>query len=170
MSAAHADEAGEMPLTFTLNGVVVSAEVRGRDLLADVLRDAFDQCALQLGCEDGVCGACTVLLSGEPVRSCTMLAPQAQGAEITTLEGLTDHSVMEQIREEFARQHALQCGFCTPGFLLTLFVALRSTPSSPGPEEVLEELSGNLCRCTGYINIGRAVRALCAAGGQGVAS
>lgn len=166
---AHSDEAGEMSVSFTLNGASVNVEVRGRDLLADVLRDKFDQCALQLGCEDGVCGTCTVLLSDEPVRSCTMLAPQAEGAEVTTLEGLTDHPMMQEIRQEFARQHALQCGFCTPGFLLTLFTALRSEPS-PGPEAVIEELSGNLCRCTGYINIGRAVRALCATGREGAAT
>jgi aerobic-type carbon monoxide dehydrogenase small subunit (CoxS/CutS family) len=127
-------------------------------LLSDLLREDLGLAALQLGCEDGVCGACTVLLDGDPVRACTMLAVQAQGREVVTLEGLRDDPFLRDAKQAFSRAHALQCGFCTSGMLTTL-VACRRAGCGSG-DEALHELSGNLCRCTGYVNIRRAVRAL----------
>ena len=145
-------------IRFTVNGRAVSGEVEPRRSLADFLREDLDLTGTHLGCEHGVCGACTVLLGGEPVRSCLLLAVQADGAELTTVEGLAPAGgPLHPVQEAFWDRHALQCGFCTPGMLLTAVALLRRNPH-PSEAEIRLELSGNLCMCTGYINIVRAVQ------------
>ena len=136
-----------------------AGDVEPRRLLADFLRDDLELHGTHLGCEHGVCGACTVLVDGRPVRSCLMLAVQADGAEVMTVEGLSDGRGLHPIQTAFHERHALQCGFCTPGFLLITLYLARQTPEVFDDEEHLREaLSGNLCRCTGYQNIVDAVR------------
>jgi carbon-monoxide dehydrogenase small subunit len=124
--------------------------------LADFLRDELLLTGTHLGCEHGVCGACTILLDGSSVRSCLLFAVQADGAELTTVEGLADGDSLHPVQEAFANEHALQCGFCTPGFLMTAVEFLRENPR-PTEAQVREAISGNLCRCTGYVNIVRAI-------------
>jgi aerobic carbon-monoxide dehydrogenase small subunit len=140
-----------------VNGQTRSARVPVRELLSDFIRHGLGLTGTHVGCEHGVCGACTVLVDGEPTRSCLMLAVQADGVAITTVEGLEGgdgslHPVMEALIEA----HGLQCGFCTPGFVVRIVALLEETPH-PSREEIVEELSGNLCRCTGYQGIVRAV-------------
>jgi carbon-monoxide dehydrogenase small subunit len=146
---------------MTVNGETRAGEAEPRMTLADFLRDELRLTGTHLGCEHGVCGACTVLLDGSSVRSCLLFAVQAEGAELTTVEGLADGAQMHPIQEAFWNEHALQCGFCTPGFLMTAVEFLRENPD-PSEEEVREAISGNLCRCTGYVNIIRAVRSAAA--------
>jgi carbon-monoxide dehydrogenase small subunit len=141
-----------------VNGEPLELEVEPRRLLADVLREDANLFGTHLGCEHGVCGACTVLVDGQPVRSCLMLAVQADGAEITTVEGLTKNGGLHPLQEAFHEHHALQCGFCTPGFLLTALHLVRERPDVDDEDEIREALAGNLCRCTGYSNIVDAVR------------
>ena len=142
-----------------VNGEPVEAVVEPRRLLADMLREDAHLYGTHLGCEHGVCGACTVLVNGEPVRSCLMFAVQADGAEITTVEGLSKNGGgLHPLQEAFREYHALQCGFCTPGFLLTSLSLLRERPDIDDENEIREALAGNLCRCTGYTNIVDAVR------------
>jgi carbon-monoxide dehydrogenase small subunit len=145
-------------LRATVNGRPLEADVEPRRLLADVLREDAHLYGTHLGCEHGVCGACTVLVDGEPVRSCLMLAVQADGAEITTVEGLAPDGALHPLQEAFREHHALQCGFCTPGFLMTALHLLRERPDIEDEGEIREALAGNLCRCTGYSNIVDAVR------------
>ena len=146
-----------------VNGRDCTAAVEPRLLLSDFLRHRLGLTGTHVGCEHGVCGACTVLLDGEPVRACLMLAVQAEGREITTVEGLApDAERLHPVQEAFRQEHALQCGFCTPGLLLTVVALLRETPS-PSDEAIRAGLAGNLCRCTGYQNIVRAVRRAAAA-------
>jgi aerobic carbon-monoxide dehydrogenase small subunit len=146
-------------LRAVVNGSPLEAEVEPRRLLADLLREDAHLYGTHLGCEHGVCGACTVLVDGEPVRSCLMLAVQADGTEITTVEGLSQNGGgLHPLQEAFRDHHALQCGFCTPGFLLTALHLLREHPDLDDEAEIRAALSGNLCRCTGYINIVDAVR------------
>ncbi|MCX7622261.1 MAG: (2Fe-2S)-binding protein [Thermomicrobium sp.] len=147
-----------IPITLTVNGRTVSAEVEARTTLADFLRDRLGLTGTKLGCEHGVCGSCTVLWDGEAVRSCLVLAAQADGATITTIEGLASNGTLHPVQRAFWEQHALQCGFCTPGMVLTAVALLTENPD-PSEDEIREALSGNLCRCTGYQNIVRAVRA-----------
>jgi aerobic carbon-monoxide dehydrogenase small subunit len=143
----------------TVNGRPVELEVEPRRLLADVLREDAHLTGTHLGCEHGVCGACTVLVDGEPARSCLMLAVQADGTDITTVEGLSgDDGDLHPLQEAFRDHHALQCGFCTPGFLIAAVHLLRERPDIDDEEEIREALAGNLCRCTGYSNIVDAVR------------
>jgi len=142
-------------LALTVNGAVRTVEVEPRWTLADVLRDHLGLTGTKLGCEHGVCGACTVLLDGEPVRACLLLAAQAQGGSVTTVEGLSDGS-LDELQEAFRRNHALQCGFCTAGFLLTATALLDEGPTLD-ETSVREALAGNLCRCTGYETIVQAV-------------
>jgi len=138
--------------------------VEPRRSLADFLREELDLTGTHLGCEHGVCGACTVLLGGEPVRSCLLLAVQADGAHVTTVEGLAaPGGALHPVQEAFWDAHALQCGFCTPGMLLTAVSLLRRNPQ-PTEAEIRVELSGNLCMCTGYVNIVRAVERAARAG------
>lgn len=139
-----------------VNGQEETLSVEPRWLLADALREGLHLTGTHLGCEHGVCGACTVLLDGEPVRSCLMLAVQADGHEVTTVEGLGDPEDLNPVQEAFLEEHGLQCGFCTPGFIVTATHFLREHPS-PTREEVREALSGNVCRCTGYQQIVNAV-------------
>ncbi len=139
-------------LSLTVNGEAVSADVEPRLSLADFLRDRRRLTGTHLGCEHGVCGACTVLMNGEPVRSCIAFAVVAEGAEITTIEGFDDDEPMARLRKAFHENHALQCGYCTPGMLIAARdIVLRL----PGADEarVRLELAGNLCRCTGYVGI-----------------
>jgi carbon-monoxide dehydrogenase small subunit len=143
---------------FAVNGREVEADIEARRHLADFLRDDLGLHGTHLGCEHGICGACTVLLDDEPVRSCLVLAVQADGAEVTTVEGLADGDTLHPLQQAFHEHHALQCGFCTPGFLLTALYLLRENPGLDDEQEIREALSGNLCRCTGYKNIVDAVR------------
>jgi carbon-monoxide dehydrogenase small subunit len=140
-----------------VNGDAVRRTVPARLLLADLLRDGLDLTGTHLGCEHGICGACTVLLDGAPVRSCLTLAVQADGAEVTTVEGITPAEGLSPMQQAFKDHHGLQCGFCTPGFLTTLESA--DPADYPDDESLRELLSGNLCRCTGYEHIVAAVRA-----------
>ncbi|MBI3454578.1 MAG: (2Fe-2S)-binding protein [Candidatus Rokubacteria bacterium] len=147
-----------MPVRVRVNGREYVEAVPPRLLLSDFLRDRLGLTGTHVGCEHGVCGACTVLLGGEPVRACLMLAVQADGAELTTIEGLApDAERLHPVQEAFREAHGLQCGFCTPGFLMTVVALLRETPQ-PSDAEIRRGLAGNLCRCTGYQNIVRAVR------------
>ena len=144
-------------IRLTVNGAPVEARVEPRRLLADFLRRDLDLTGTHLGCEHGVCGACTVLLDGAAVRSCLLFAVQANGHTVTTVEGLAEAGRLHPIQNAFREEHALQCGFCTPGFLTTL-AAFLAEVEDPSEEEIREAISGNICRCTGYVNIVRAVR------------
>jgi len=140
-------------LTLEVNGQVHQVHVPARRLLSDCLRHDLGLTGTHVGCEHGVCGACTVLLDGEPVRSCLMLAATAEGARITTVEGLAPgDGTLSPVQQAFQECHGLQCGFCTPGFLTTITAYLEQNPQ-PTREEAREAISGNLCRCTGYQNI-----------------
>jgi aerobic carbon-monoxide dehydrogenase small subunit len=141
-----------MPISLTVNGAARQGTAEVRKTLADFLREDLGLTGTHLGCEHGVCGACTVLLDGEPVRSCLMLAVQARGMSITTIEGLADDGVMNPLQEALRDNHAFQCGFCTPGFVMQITALLGENPT-PTEAEVRESLSGNLCRCTGYETI-----------------
>jgi carbon-monoxide dehydrogenase small subunit len=155
----------EVPVTLTVNGRRRVVLVEPRKTLADTIREECELTGTHLGCEHGVCGACTVLLDGEAVRSCLMFAVQAEGHEVTTIEGLspTDGS-LSPLQEAFRQCHGLQCGFCTPGFIVSVTAFLRDHPD-PTDAEVREGLAGNLCRCTGYQGIIAAVK-MAAAGTQ----
>jgi len=143
-------------VTITVNGREVGADVEDRALLVHFLRDAAGLTATNVGCDTTSCGACTVLLNGESVKSCTVLAAQADGTEVTTMEGLaTADGAMHPVQRAFHAEHGLQCGFCTPGMVMALVSLLRENPH-PSEEEVRTGLEGNLCRCTGYHNIVRA--------------
>jgi len=143
---------------LTVNGKEITADVEDRTLLVHFLRDTADLTATNIGCDTTSCGACTVLLDGESVKSCTVLAAQADGREVTTLEGLaSDGGEMHPVQRAFHTEHGLQCGYCTPGMIMATSDLLRENPH-PSDEEIREGLEGNLCRCTGYENIVRAVR------------
>ena len=142
----------------TVNGRTYEREVEARLLLSDFLRHELGLTGTHVGCEHGVCGACTILLDGDPVRSCLMVAEQADGRELTTVEGLAPApGELHPLQQAFWEAHGLQCGFCTPGFLLTLVPFLEDNPS-PTEHEIRQALSGNLCRCTGYQHIVDAVK------------
>jgi carbon-monoxide dehydrogenase small subunit len=142
---------------LSVNGRAFHVEVEARRSLADVLRDECGLTGTHLGCEHGVCGACTVLVGGKPVRSCLMFSVQAQGLPIQTVEGLADGDTLHPLQQSFWENHGLQCGFCTPGFLMLAAGALAEKPDMDD-EEMRDVLSSNLCRCTGYQNIIKAVR------------
>jgi aerobic carbon-monoxide dehydrogenase small subunit len=145
-------------IRLTVNGIQHEALVEPRRLLADFLREDLELTGTHVGCEHGVCGACTVLLNGETVRACLLFAVQTADCEIMTVEGLSQGSQLHPIQEAFWEHHALQCGFCTPGFLMTAQELLTGNPS-PTETEIREAISGNLCRCTGYQNIVTAIKA-----------
>tara|TARA_R110002072_G_scaffold174664_1_gene330171 strand:+ start:4613 stop:5113 length:501 start_codon:yes stop_codon:yes gene_type:complete len=146
-------------ITLTVNGKDYAAEAEDRYSLADFLRHGLSLTGTHLGCEHGVCGACTVLVDGEAVRGCLMLAVQAEGRQVTTIEGLAgDDGTLSPLQAAFMDNHGLQCGFCTPGILTTLTAYLRDHPNADEPE-LREALSGNICRCTGYDTIVRAALA-----------
>jgi aerobic carbon-monoxide dehydrogenase small subunit len=140
----------------TVNGVAYERTVEARLTLADFLREELNLTGTHLGCEHGVCGACTILFNGEAVRSCLILAVQADGADLATVEGLADGDTLHPLQQAFHEHHALQCGFCTPGFLMTAVAFLNDTPT-PTETEVREAIAGNICRCTGYMPIVEAV-------------
>jgi aerobic-type carbon monoxide dehydrogenase small subunit (CoxS/CutS family) len=153
MIAMHPDK---LTVTLKVNGVEASREVEPRLLLSDFLRHELNLTGTHVGCEHGVCGACTILLNGQPVRSCLMLAVQADGQEVTTVEGLAPTTTdLHPIQQAFWESHGLQCGFCTSGILMTLVAFLDENPKPTDPE-VRAALSGNLCHCTGYQNIVKA--------------
>jgi carbon-monoxide dehydrogenase small subunit len=145
-----------MPVRFEVNGKAVAVEVEPRVSLADCLRHQLRLTGTHLGCEHGVCGACTIIVDGAAVRSCLMLAVQAEGSKITTVEGLSTDGELTPLQKSFRKHHALQCGFCTPGMLTTAHALLSEEPDC-NAARVREVLSGNLCRCTGYISIVEAV-------------
>ena len=140
-----------------VNGVTFESEVEPRLTLVDHLRGELGLGRVHVGCEHGVCGACTVLMDGRAVRSCITLAVQADGAELTTVEGLSPDGKLHPIQQAFMECHGLQCGFCTPGFIMSIYELLQETPR-PTDEQIKETLGGNLCRCTGYQSIIEAVR------------
>ena len=147
-----------LDITLTINGQAHSVTVEARRTLADVIREDCGRTGTHLGCEHGVCGACTVIVDGAPVRACLMFAVQADGAEIRTVEGLADGETLHPLQRAFITHHALQCGFCTPGFLMLATAILENDPDI-GDDELVEALASNLCRCTGYANILKAVKA-----------
>ncbi|HEY7709064.1 MAG TPA: (2Fe-2S)-binding protein [Candidatus Entotheonella sp.] len=143
-------------IRVTVNGTSYEREVEARLTLADFLREELDLTGTHLGCEHGVCGACTILYNGEAMRSCLLLAVQADGAQLQTVEGLAQGDTLHPLQRAFHEHHALQCGFCTPGFLMTGVAFLRDTPH-PTEAQVREAISGNICRCTGYMPIVQAI-------------
>jgi len=143
-------------MKFELNGKTVEVNVAPRTTLADCLRHHLMQTGTHVGCEHGVCGACTVIVDGEAVRSCLMLAAQAEGARVTTVEGISRNDDLTALQKAFRKHHALQCGFCTPGMLTTAHALLSEEPEADR-ERIREVLSGNICRCTGYVAIVEAV-------------
>jgi carbon-monoxide dehydrogenase small subunit len=145
------------PVTVTINGVARSAEVEPRMLLVWYIREALGLTGTHIGCDTTSCGACTVLVDGVPMKSCTMFAVQAEGCEITTVEGLKGPAGLHPVQEGFHEEHGLQCGFCTPGMMLTSAALLADNPN-PTEEEIRWALSGQICRCTGYTNIVKAVQ------------
>ena len=144
-------------VTLIVNGVSRAATVPARRLLSDFLRHDLGLKGTHVGCEHGVCGACTVLMNGEGVRSCLLLAVQADGAELLTVEGLAENGELHPLQAAFWEHHGLQCGFCTPGMLISALDLLRDDPA-PSEEAIREAISSNLCICTGYVNIVRAVQ------------
>jgi aerobic carbon-monoxide dehydrogenase small subunit len=148
-------------IAVTVNGRKYEARIEPRLLLSDFLRDTLGLTGTHVGCEHGVCGACTILFNGDSVRSCLTLAVRADGADIVTVEGLGTRDQLNAIQSEFREKHGLQCGFCTPGMLMTGMDLLKKYPLA-SDEEIRQGLSGNLCRCTGYQNIIAAIRAVAA--------
>jgi carbon-monoxide dehydrogenase small subunit len=146
-----------LKVAITVNGVAREADVEPRTLLVDLIRDGFGLTGTKIACDTSQCGSCTVHLDGLAVKSCTVLAVQANGAEVTTIEGLADNGDLHAVQQAFHEQHGLQCGFCTPGMVMATVALLEQSPD-PSDEEIRHGLEGNLCRCTGYQNIVRAVR------------
>jgi carbon-monoxide dehydrogenase small subunit len=149
-----------IPITVAVNGVTQQAEVEARALLVYFLREHLGLTGTHVGCDTSQCGACTILLNGRAVKSCTILAVQADGTEITTIEGLGRDGELHPVQEGFREKHGLQCGYCTPGMIMTAVDLLTSNPN-PTDDQIKHALEGNLCRCTGYINIVESIR--CAA-------
>ena len=145
-----------MKVSMTVNGQEVSADVEARTLLVHYIRENLHLTGTHVGCETGYCGACTVHVDGAPVKSCTMLAVQAEGSEVTTIEGLAQNGELHPVQEGFWERHGLQCGFCTPGMIMSA-AALLADNDNPSEAEIRHGIEGNLCRCTGYHNIVRAV-------------
>ncbi len=146
-----------MRIRVTVNGTAYEPEVDGETRLLDLLREGLHLTGTKEGCGEGECGACTVLLDGRPVNSCLVLAPQADGKRVLTVEGLADGERLHPVQQAFVEKGAVQCGFCTPGFILSTIALLTATPD-PSDEEIRTALEGNLCRCTGYAKIVEAVR------------
>jgi carbon-monoxide dehydrogenase small subunit len=150
-------------VSITVNGADHDLELEPRELLVYVLRERLGLTGTNVGCDTSSCGACTVLIDGQSVKSCTVLGVQADGQEITTIEGLATNGSLHPVQEAFKDEHGLQCGYCTPGFVLATVSLLRETPN-PSEEQIRRALEGNLCRCTGYHNIVRAVQHAAAVG------
>ena len=153
-----------MDVAITVNGVRREADVEPRTLLVDFIRDDVGLTGTKIACDTSQCGSCTVHLDGTPVKSCTVLAVQADGAEVTTIEGLASNGDLHVVQEAFREKHGLQCGFCTPGMIMTVVDLLERNPD-PTSDDIRHAIEGNLCRCTGYHNIVEAVKA---AAGSGV--
>ena len=147
----------KLAITMTVNGRKYSSEVEPRTLLAHYLRDTLDLTGTHIGCNTSQCGACVVMLNGQAVKSCTILAVQADGDEVTTIEGIANGDTLHPIQEGFWEKHGLQCGYCTPGMIMASYQLLKNNPN-PSEEEIRKGLEGNICRCTGYQNIVRAVQ------------
>ena len=147
-----------IPIALTVNGVRHEAEVEPRTLLVDFLRDDLDLTGTKIACDTSVCGACTIHLDGRAVKSCTVLAVQADGAEVTTIEGVATGGELHPLQDAFWERHGLQCGFCTPGMIMTGIELLAANGDGLSDQEIRRGLEGNLCRCTGYQNIVEAVR------------
>jgi len=154
--AAESDFAA-VPIRLTVNGVQYEAVVEPRTLLVYFLREHLGLTGAHVGCDTSQCGACTIQLNGRAVKSCTILAVQANGTEITTVEGLAREGVLHPVQEGFHEKHGLQCGYCTPGMIMTAVSLLEANPN-PTEEEIRHGLEGNLCRCTGYVNIVESIR------------
>jgi carbon-monoxide dehydrogenase small subunit len=149
-------------IALTVNGERHEADVEPRELLVYFLRERLGLTGTHVGCDTSSCGACTVLLDGESVKSCTLLAVQADGGDVTTIEGLAEDGQLHPVQQAFHEQHALQCGYCTPGFVMATVSLLREQPD-PSEAEIRKALEGNMCRCTGYVNIVKAVQQSAAA-------
>ena len=150
-------------VTMTVNGKQCSGEVEDRTLLVNFIRDTLNLTGTHVGCDTSQCGACTVHVNGRAVKSCTMLAVQAEGCEGTTIEGMAKDGKLHPVQQAFTECHALQCGFCTPGMIMTTAALLKDNPH-PTDDDIIHGLEGNICRCTGYLNIVKAVKQ--AAGGK----
>jgi aerobic carbon-monoxide dehydrogenase small subunit len=148
-------QSAKVKIKVTINGEAREAEVEPRLLLVHFIREILDLTGTHIGCDTTHCGACTVILDGRPVKSCTIFAVQANGRNIMTVEGLEQGAKLHPIQEAFTEEHGLQCGFCTPGMMMTGFAFLQNNPN-PSEEEIRRAISGNLCRCTGYVNIVKA--------------
>jgi carbon-monoxide dehydrogenase small subunit len=146
-----------VPVSVSVNGTTYARDVEPRDLLVYFLREELGLTGTHVGCDTSQCGACTILIDDRPVKSCTMFAVQANGRQLTTVEGLATNGQLTPLQEAFWNEHGLQCGFCTPGFLMTATALLRANPR-PSEDEIRKGLEGNLCRCTGYANIVKAVQ------------
>ncbi|MHC4839617.1 MAG: (2Fe-2S)-binding protein [Planctomycetota bacterium] len=146
------------PLTFTLNGHIVSTEIKQNRRLIDVLREELDQTGTKEGCGEGECGACTVLVNGRAVNSCLFPAPEIEGAEVTTIEGLSEGIKLSPVQQAYLDNGGAQCGFCTPGMVMATVALLNETPD-PTDAEIRDALRGNLCRCTGYVQIIESIQA-----------
>ncbi len=151
-------------ITLNVNGDSYTKVVKGNTVLVNVLRDDLDLTGTKKGCELGDCGSCTVLMDGKPVNSCLVLAVEADGREITTIEGLAQHEQLDRLQDSFVNHAAVQCGYCTPGMIMSAKALLSKNPD-PTEQEVREAIAGNLCRCTGYVNIVKAVLAAAKAEG-----
>ena len=152
-------EARLYPLAMTVNGRSVAVEINADELLVDVLRDRLGLIGTKVGCNEGECGACTVLMDGDPVLSCLIPALRAQGRQITTIEGLSDRDTLHPLQQAFVEHGAVQCGYCIPGFIMSAKALLDVNPH-PNREEIKEAIAGNLCRCTGYVKIIEAIEAV----------
>ena len=148
---------GKLAITTTVNGEEHEVLVEPRLLLVNMIRETLHETGTHIGCDTSSCGACTVLLDGKPVKSCTILAVQANGREITTVEGLETADGLHPVQEGFKEEHGLQCGYCTPGMMMTSVALLAENPD-PSEDDIRKAISGNLCRCTGYVNIVKAVQ------------
>jgi len=150
-------DASPRPITLTVNGKTYTAVAEPRKTLLDFLRQDLGLTGTRMGCEHGICGACTVLLEGRAVRSCLLFAVQVEGAELLTIEGLAEGDRLHPIQQAFWEEHGLQCGYCTAGFIMSVYELLSTNPN-PSDEQIYETLGGNICRCTGYQDIFRAVK------------
>lgn len=150
----------ELKISFNLNGKDIAVSVPSDMTLLEMLREKLDLTGTKRGCEIGECGACTVIIDKKAVNSCMVLAPQVMGTEVITVEGLSQNGELDRLQQAFIDNHAIQCGFCTPGMLMSAKALLMNNPS-PSREEVKEAISGNLCRCTGYMSIIKAIESAC---------
>ena len=155
------EPASTVAIAMTVNGRKIQAEVEPRTLLVEFIRDQLDLTGTHIGCDTSFCGACTVLLNGRTVNSCTLFAVQADGGEILTVEGLSDGETLHPIQQAFGEQHGLQCGFCTPGLMMSTYHLLQHN-AHPGEQEIRKAIAGNCCRCTGYQNVFKSIQAAAA--------